>query len=185
MILVNLYLKKKGKKWSHCFIFVWTKLTLARWAQKWHPALRWSPVLNNKRNLWRFFIHYYRLGELFTKEFLTISIPSFFSNPNSSGLVKLHVCLYRTKIFSRISWPISIKLGTNHPWVKKILNCSNKGPGLLSVRIWVKMDPPHPLVCCKRRLNDFGWDRKNRDPVSKQVWHDKDSSLLKGRERRA
>jgi hypothetical protein len=27
--------------------------------------------------------------------------------------------------------PISIKLGTNYPWVKGILNYSNKGPGLL------------------------------------------------------
>jgi hypothetical protein len=25
----------------------------------------------------------------------------------------------------------SIKLGTNHPWVKGIQVCSNKGPGLL------------------------------------------------------
>ena len=35
------------------------------------------------------------------------------------------------KIFSRTSGPISIKLGTNHSWVKEILNCSNKGPGPL------------------------------------------------------
>jgi hypothetical protein len=35
------------------------------------------------------------------------------------------------KIFSRTSWPISIKLGTNHPLVKGILLCSNKGPDLL------------------------------------------------------
>jgi hypothetical protein len=35
------------------------------------------------------------------------------------------------KIFSRTSRPISIKLGTNHPLVKGILNCSNKGPGPL------------------------------------------------------
>jgi hypothetical protein len=27
--------------------------------------------------------------------------------------------------------PISIKLGTNHRWVKEILNCSNKGPNPL------------------------------------------------------
>jgi hypothetical protein len=31
----------------------------------------------------------------------------------------------------------------------------------------------------------FGWDRKTRGPVSQQVWHDKDLSLLKGPERRA
>jgi hypothetical protein len=31
------------------------------------------------------------------------------------------------KIFSRTSRPISIKLGTIHPWVRRITNCSNKG----------------------------------------------------------
>jgi hypothetical protein len=33
--------------------------------------------------------------------------------------------------FSRTSRPISIKLGINHPRVKGILNCLNKGPGPL------------------------------------------------------
>jgi hypothetical protein len=47
------------------------------------------------------------------------------------------------KFFSRSSWPITIKLGINHPWVKGILNCSNKGPGPLqrgdnhkNVKMW-------------------------------------------------
>jgi hypothetical protein len=31
----------------------------------------------------------------------------------------------------------------------------------------------------------FGWDQKNRGPVSQQVWHDKDPSLLKSPKRRA
>jgi hypothetical protein len=35
------------------------------------------------------------------------------------------------KIFSRTSRPISIKLGTNHPSVKEILNYTNKEPGPL------------------------------------------------------
>jgi hypothetical protein len=35
------------------------------------------------------------------------------------------------KIFSRSSRPISIKLGTNHFWVKGILNFTNKRPVLL------------------------------------------------------
>jgi hypothetical protein len=39
----------------------------------------------------------------------------------------------KKKIFSRTSVLISIKLGTNHPWVKEILNCSNKGPGPLQM----------------------------------------------------
>jgi hypothetical protein len=38
--------------------------------------------------------------------------------------------LILTKIFfSRTSRPISIKLGINHPLVKGIINCLNKGPG--------------------------------------------------------
>jgi hypothetical protein len=36
-------------------------------------------------------------------------------------------------LFSRTSRPISIKLGTNHPWVKGILNCANKGPVPLQI----------------------------------------------------
>jgi hypothetical protein len=55
------------------------------------------------------------------------------------------------------------------------------------IRIWIRIDPPHPLVCCMRRLNgrSFRCDRKIRGPVSQQVRHDKDSSLLKDPERRA
>jgi hypothetical protein len=44
------------------------------------------------------------------------------------------MCLYRKKsikIFSRAGKPISIKLGTNHPKVKGIQNCTNQRPGLL------------------------------------------------------
>jgi hypothetical protein len=37
--------------------------------------------------------------------------------------------ILKKKNFSRTSRPISIKLGMNLPWVKGILNCSNKGPG--------------------------------------------------------
>jgi hypothetical protein len=43
----------------------------------------------------------------------------------------MHVLLLKKKIFSRISRSISIKLGTNHPSVKGIQNCSNQGPGPL------------------------------------------------------
>jgi hypothetical protein len=39
--------------------------------------------------------------------------------------------MFILKNISRTSRPISIKLDTNHPWVKGILNCSNKGPGPL------------------------------------------------------
>jgi hypothetical protein len=40
--------------------------------------------------------------------------------------------MFMKKIFfSRNSRPISIKLGTNHPWISGFLNCSNEGPGPL------------------------------------------------------
>jgi hypothetical protein len=34
------------------------------------------------------------------------------------------VFILKKIVFSRTSKPISIKLGTNYPWVKGILNCS-------------------------------------------------------------
>jgi hypothetical protein len=43
---------------------------------------------------------------------------------------------------------------------------------------WIRTGPPYPHVCRKR-------NRKRRGPVSQQVWHDRDPSLLKGPERRA
>jgi hypothetical protein len=39
--------------------------------------------------------------------------------------------ILKKKIFSRTSRLISIKLGTNHPWVKEILDYTDKGPGPL------------------------------------------------------
>jgi hypothetical protein len=39
------------------------------------------------------------------------------------------IILKKKNFFSRTSRPISIELGMNHPWVKGILNCSNRGPG--------------------------------------------------------
>jgi hypothetical protein len=55
------------------------------------------------------------------------------------------------------------------------------------VRIRVRIDPPHPLVCRKRRLNGavLRMRPENRGPMSQQVWHDRDPSLLNGHERRA
>jgi hypothetical protein len=35
----------------------------------------------------------------------------------------------KTIFFSRTSRPISIKFGTNYPWVKRIKDCSKDGPG--------------------------------------------------------
>jgi hypothetical protein len=39
-----------------------------------------------------------------------------------------YIYIEKKIFFSRTSRPISIKLDTNHPWVKGISNCSNKGP---------------------------------------------------------
>jgi hypothetical protein len=39
------------------------------------------------------------------------------------------VFILKKIFFSRTSKPISIKLGTNHPLVKGIQNCTNQGPG--------------------------------------------------------
>jgi hypothetical protein len=47
------------------------------------------------------------------------------------GKSYLHVFILKNIFSSRTSRPISIKLGIDHPWVKGILTCSNKGPGPL------------------------------------------------------
>jgi hypothetical protein len=40
----------------------------------------------------------------------------------------------KTIFFFRTSRPISIKFGTNHPWVKRIKDCSKEGPCSFSRR---------------------------------------------------
>jgi hypothetical protein len=51
--------------------------------------------------------------------------------------------------------------------------------------IRVRTDPPHPLVCRKRQQNGavLRMRRKKHFPVSQEVWHGKDPSLLRGPER--
>jgi hypothetical protein len=39
----------------------------------------------------------------------------------------LYVFILKKIFISRTRKPISIKLGTNHPWVKGIQNCTNQG----------------------------------------------------------
>jgi hypothetical protein len=42
----------------------------------------------------------------------------------------IYICIYRKKIFFSIaSKPISIKFGTNYPWVNRIKDCSKEEPG--------------------------------------------------------
>jgi hypothetical protein len=45
----------------------------------------------------------------------------------------------KKKILSRISRSILIKIGIKHPWGKRILSFSNKGPGPLQREIIAKM----------------------------------------------
>jgi hypothetical protein len=44
------------------------------------------------------------------------------------------VFILKKKIFARTNRSILIKLGTNHPWVKRIRNCPNEEPGPLQRR---------------------------------------------------
>jgi hypothetical protein len=58
-------------------------------------------------------------------------------SPGSGGATvgkTIFTCVYIEKIyFSKTSRPISVKLGTYHPWVKGIPNYSNQGPGPLQM----------------------------------------------------
>jgi hypothetical protein len=47
---------------------------------------------------------------------------------DDSKRVKYTEHILKSSFPQRTSWPISIRLGANHPWVRGILNCSNKGP---------------------------------------------------------
>ena len=57
-------------------------------------------------------------------------------SPGSGGAtigktIFTYVHIEKKVLFSRISRLILIKLRTNHPWVNRILNQSNEGPGPL------------------------------------------------------
>jgi hypothetical protein len=49
------------------------------------------------------------------------------------------VFILKKIFFSTTSRPISIKLGTNHPYVKGIQNCTNQGQVLFKGEIITKM----------------------------------------------
>jgi hypothetical protein len=78
---------------------------------------------------------------------------------------------------SRTSKPISIKRSTSHPWVKGILNCSNKGPDPLqrednhkNANIW----RGYWKIC----FLENHWD-KIAHICMKAFWHSADLSLYK------
>jgi hypothetical protein len=85
-------------------------------------------------NIFFFQNHWARIDHIYMKAFW-YNVDSELFTSESPGVGKGHnrenyiyKCLYWKKIFSRTSRPISIKLVTNHSWVKGILNCSNDGP---------------------------------------------------------
>jgi hypothetical protein len=96
--------------------------------------------------------HWASIGHVYMKVFWYKVDSSFFkswspgvkrSHNRENHIHLLNVYIEEKNIFFRASRPISIKLGTNHPWVKGILNCSNRGPGPLqrgdnhkNVKIW-------------------------------------------------
>jgi hypothetical protein len=81
---------------------------------------------------------------------------------------------WKKKIFSRTSRPISIKLGTNHPWVRGILNCSNQGPGPLQRGDNCK----NGVGSFKNLLKKNHWTRRTRIYM-KAFWFNVDLSLFK------
>jgi hypothetical protein len=82
-------------------------------------------------------------------------------------------CVYIKKKFSRTSRPISINVGTNHPWVKGILNCWNKGPG-----------PFQRRDNSKNRVGSFKKNFQNHSArighiYSESFWYNVNSSFFK------
>jgi hypothetical protein len=77
-------------------------------------------------------IYWARISHVYMKTFW-FDVNSKLFKSLSPGVKRCHnrenniyMCLFwiKKKIFSRTSGLISIKLGTNHPWEKRILNCS-------------------------------------------------------------
>jgi hypothetical protein len=80
----------------------------------------------------------------------------------------IYMCLYwKKKFFSRINKPISIKRGTNNPWVKRILNFSNEGPGPLQ----------NGVGSIKYLLMKYNWARKGHIYME-AFWYNVDSELF-------
>jgi hypothetical protein len=77
----------------------------------WSPGVGWG--LNRLNDYLRFYVPLKNFSLIWRRIWKTIFTYVYIERKN----------------FSRTSRPISIKLGMNHSWVKRILNCSNKGPG--------------------------------------------------------
>ena len=73
------------------------------------------------------------------------------------------------------------------PFSRVLVDCVGPLPKTRVGNQYLLIDPPHPRVCRMRRLNGavLRMRPENRGPVSQQVWHDKDPSLLKGPERQS
>jgi hypothetical protein len=88
----------------------------------------------------------------------------------------IYMWLYWKQIFPRTNLPISIKLSTNHPCEKGILNCSKKGP--------VPLQRGNNHKKCKNRVGSFKnilnihWYRIAHIYM-KDFWYNVDSSLFK------
>jgi hypothetical protein len=65
--------------------------------------------------------------------------PGVGRNHSRENHIYIHYVYIKKICFWRTSFPISIKLGTYHPWVKGILNHSHIGPGPLQKGIITKM----------------------------------------------
>ena len=111
--------------------------------------------------------HWANFNQTWHRSFLCKGNSSFFKWRDSERL-KIHLIFKKKIFFSRISWPNSIKLGTNYPWVKGIQVYSNKGPGPFqrgdnSERVknieFFKKSSPEPLGIIQSNLVQIilGW----------------------------
>ena len=94
--------------------------------------------------------------------------PLPFSRGDNKEIAKIHWWTLKI-LFSRITGPISTKLGTRHLWVKKTQDCSIEGPRsfsrgdnneLAKILLWnTKSSSPEPLVEFQPNLvqDILGW----------------------------
>ena len=70
-----------------------------------------------------------------------------FLNDWGTGSIPV-VGLTLTELFSRTTEPISTKLGTKHPWVKRIQVCSNEEPLILMKIAFSSLNHRYEITIC-------------------------------------
>jgi hypothetical protein len=142
----------------------------------------WRRFVNMPAGMsWLFFSYYWMKMDLWMEKLFFMWLAQF----NKENMQRLVQVIYPLKPFGclpHLYWIKCLFYTTeSYVWTHIMNQAMIDRP----VRIRVLIDPPDLLVCHNEATEwgvSFEWNQKNWGPVSQQVWHDKDPSLLKGPE---